>query len=96
MANIITSVEHGLEVAAADVLKAIPFIQKYAASAVKAEPQVVAALGVLLGAVANVLSSADAAVAQPFNISFDVQTVSAIKAVWPEIEAFAKSIGIKF
>jgi hypothetical protein len=35
------------------------------------------------------------AAANPLNIALDVQTVTDLKAVWPEVKAFLVTLGIK-
>lgn len=95
MASIITNIEHGFEAGAEDVLKAIPFIKRAIEVTVKAEPQVIAALGVLLGKAATAAGDITQAASTPFNIQLDTETVNALKAVWPALEAFASALGIK-
>lgn len=92
MANILLDIEHGIEVAAEEVLK---FVSGGAGSSNKAQPGVIAGLGVLLGAVAKTLSDINGVVANPLNISLDAATIQDLKVVWPAIVQFAKSIGIK-
>lgn len=92
MANILVNMEHGIEVAATDVLK---FLTSAQALSMKLEPGVIAALGVLLGATETALSSLSAAAATPLNISLDVETITDLKAVWPSLVNFAQSLGIK-
>lgn len=92
MANILVNIEKGIEIGAEDALKWISGAQ----SDLKAAPAVVAGLGTLLGAVATAISSADAAAqAGGLNIALDEATVTAIKAVWPQIVSFAAQFGIK-
>jgi hypothetical protein len=87
------NVEKGVEVAADDVLK---FLTKAEKVTTTAGPQVVAGLGTLLGAVGTAIASGEAAAtAGGISIPLDAQTVVAVKSVWADIEAFAKSIGIK-
>jgi hypothetical protein len=94
VANILVSVEHGLEVAAEDVLKVVPFLNKVITAGEKVEPAVVAALGVLLGAVSTALTATATAATSPLNISLDSAAASALESVWPDVVAFAKTIGI--
>lgn len=94
MANIVVNIEHGLEIAAEDVLKVVPFLNKTITAAEKLEPGVVAALGVLLGAVSSALANVAAAAGQPLNVQIDSQALSALESVWPDVVAFAKAIGI--
>jgi len=92
MANILLSVERGVEVAAEDVLK---FVSCAVTASNKAEPGVVAGLGVLLGTVAKTLRDNNGVVANPSNFSLDAATIQDLKTVWPAIVQFAGSIGIK-
>jgi hypothetical protein len=92
MANILVNFEQGIEVAAGDVLK---FITQSQAVMTKIEPGVIASLGVLLGATSTALGAVSASAASPVNVQLDAQTVSDVRQVWPALEAFAKSLGIK-
>ena len=92
MANILVSVEKGIEVAAEDVLKFVTGAQQ---KTTQAGPGVVSGLGVLLGAFATVAGDVAGVAASPVNIVLDQQTVADIKAVWPDIKAFASNFGIK-
>lgn len=92
MANILVGIEHGVEVAAEDVLK---FLNCAEAANAKAGPQAIAGLGVLLGAVAKAVEDVSAATVNPLNIALDISTVQDLKSVWPALVAFAGSIGIK-
>ncbi len=92
MANILVNLEHGIEVGATDVLK---FLTSTEAVISKAEPGVVAALGVLLGATETALQGLSQASANPLNIVLDAATLKNIEAVWPAMVIFATSIGIK-
>lgn len=92
MANILLNLEKGIQVAASDILK---FVAK-ANSELKVTPQVVAAIGVLLGALATAASNtAAAAQAGALNITLDEADVNSLKAVWPDLVAFATTLGIK-
>ncbi len=92
MASILVNLEHGIEVAATDVLK---FLTNSQVVATKLEPGVIAALGVLLGATETALSSLSQAAVTPLNITLDVETITDIRAVWPAVVEFAQAIGIK-
>jgi len=92
VANILLGIEHGVEVAAEDVLK---FVSGAMAATDKVEPGVVAGLGVLLGTVAKTLGDINGVVTNPLNFSLDATTIQDLKAVWPAIVQFAGSIGIK-
>ena len=93
MANILVSLEHGIEVGAEDVLR---FLTVAKSTATKAEPSVIAALGVLLGTLEKTMADASLAAATPLNFSLDAATVSDLRSVWPSVAAFAASLGIKF
>ncbi|QNI31609.1 hypothetical protein H7849_21485 [Alloacidobacterium dinghuense] len=92
MANILLGIEHGIEVAAEDVLK---FVSGAMVASNKAEPSVVAGLGVLLGTVAKALGDVNGVVTNPLNFSLDIATIQDLKAVWPAMVQFAGSLGIK-
>jgi hypothetical protein len=92
MANILINIEHGIEVAADDVLK---FLTNAQSISTKAGPGVIAALGVLLGATETALNALSSAVAAPLNITLDVQTITDLRAVWPDVVSFAEVLGIK-
>ena len=91
MANILVNIEKGVEIAAEDVLG---FLGKAQAKLVTS-PSVVAALGVLLGAVQKVVADVSADAANPVNITLLPAQLQDLKAVWPDVEAFATSLGIK-
>lgn len=84
MANILVNVEKGIEIGAADALKWLTGANK----ALKAAPQVVAALATLIGAVEKPLSELAGAAANPLNIPLDIQTATDLKAAWPDVLAF--------
>jgi hypothetical protein len=86
--SIVTVVLKDTEVAAEKVLS-------FLAKTEKAEPQVIAALGVLLGAVGTAVTSVQGAAAAPLNVQLDQATFADIKAVWPDVKAFAATLGIK-
>jgi hypothetical protein len=87
------NVEKGLEVSASDVLK---FLTKAETVTAAAGPTVIAGLGTLLGAVGTAIATGQAAAtAGGVSVTLDAQTVTAVKSVWTDIEAFAKSLGIK-
>jgi hypothetical protein len=92
MANILVNLEHGIEVGASDVLK---FLTNTEAVISKAEPGVVAALGVLLGATETALQSLSQTSANPLSIVLDAATLKDIEAVWPAVISFAGTLGIK-
>ena len=92
MANILLGVEHGIEVAAEDVLKFLTGVKDLTS---KVDPDVIAGLGVLLGTVAKAVEDVSAVAANPLNFTLDAATVQDLKAVWPALVKFAASIGIK-
>jgi hypothetical protein len=92
VANILLGIEHGIEVAAEDILK---FVSCAVVTTNKAEPGVIAGLGVLLGTVAKALGDVNGVVNNPLNFTLDAATIQDLKAVWPAIVQFAGSIGIK-
>jgi hypothetical protein len=91
MANIFVSIEKGIEVGAADALKWLTGATK----ALTVAPTVVAALGILFGQLEKPIADAAAVAANPLNISLDIQTVSDLKTVWPDIKQFLTTIGVK-
>ena len=91
MANILVNIEKGVEIAAEDALKWLSGADK----AMQATPAVIAALATLIGAVQKPLSELAGAAANPLNIPLDVQTVGDLKAVWPQLQSFLKTLGIK-
>jgi hypothetical protein len=91
MANIFVSIEKGIEIGAQDALKWLTGASK----ALSIAPTVVAALGTLFGQLETPIADFTAAAVNPLNISLDVQTVNDLKAVWPDIQQFLTSIGVK-
>ena len=92
MANILVSIEKGIEIAAEDALKWLSGADK----ALKATPAVVAALATLIGCVEKPITEVAAVAANPLNIALDIQTVQDLKAVWPEVKQFLTTLGVKF
>ena len=92
MANILVNIEKGIEIGAEDALKWLSGANK----AIQATPVVVAALATLVSAVEKPLSELAGAAANPLNIPLDLQTVTDLKAVWPQLEAFLGTLGVKF
>jgi hypothetical protein len=92
MANILVNIEKGIEIGAEDALKWLSGANK----AMQATPAVVAALATLVGAVEKPLSDLAGAAANPLNIPLDLQTVTDLKAVWPQLQAFLGTLGVKF
>jgi len=92
MANILVSIEKGIEIGAEDALKWLTGADK----ALHAAPEVIAALATLVGAVEKPLSELAGAAANPLNIALDLQTANDLKAVWPEVKAFLGTLGVQF
>lgn len=92
MANILVNIEKGIEIGAEDALKWLTGANK----AMKAAPEVIAALATLVGAVEKPLAELAGAAANPLNIALDIQTVTDLQAVWPDVKAFLSSLGVKF
>lgn len=92
MANILVNIEKGIEIGAEDVLKWLTGANK----ALSAAPAVVAALATLVGAVEKPMAELAGAAANPLNIALDVQTVTDLKAVWPDVKKFLVTLGVKF
>jgi hypothetical protein len=91
MANILVSIEKGIEVGAEDVLKWLVGAGK----ALHAAPAAIAALATLAAALEKPLAELAGAAANPLNIPLDIQTAHDLKAAWPEVKAFMKSLGVK-
>ncbi|HET7104490.1 MAG TPA: hypothetical protein VFI20_10430 [Terracidiphilus sp.] len=91
MANILVNIEKGIEIAAEDALKWLTGAHK----TLNAAPEVIAALATLLGAVEKPLAELAGAAANPLNIALDVQTATDLKAVWPQVKSFLKTLGIQ-
>jgi hypothetical protein len=91
MANILVDAAKGIEVGAEDALKWLTSATK----ALSVTPSVVAALGTLFGQLETVMSDVATTVTNPLNVTLDVATVTALKNVWPEIQTFLTSIGVK-
>ncbi len=92
MANILVNIEKGIEIAAEDALKWLNGANK----ALKAAPQVIAALATLIGALEKPLAELAGAASNPLNIALDVETARDLQAVWPEVKVFLVSLGVKF
>jgi hypothetical protein len=91
MANILVNIEKGVEVGAEDILKWLMGAEK----ALKATPQVIAALAVLAAALEKPLLDAGVAAATPLNIPLDIQTAVELKAAWPAVKSFLSTLGVK-
>jgi len=92
MAKILVNIEKGIEIAAEDALKWLTGANK----ALKAAPQVVAALATLIAAVEKPMAELAGAASNPLNIALDIQTAEDLKSVWPEVKAFLATLGVKF
>ncbi|HEY6489105.1 MAG: hypothetical protein WCC26_19975 [Terracidiphilus sp.] len=92
MANILVNIEKGVEIGAQDALRWLTSADK----ALQAAPTVVAALATLVAAMEKPLSELAGAAANPLNIPLDVQTAMDLKAAWPQLQAFLKTLGVKF
>jgi hypothetical protein len=92
MANILVNIEKGIEIGAEDALKWLTGANK----ALKAAPQVVAALATLIGAVEKPISELAGAASNPLNIPLDIQTATDLRAAWPDVKAFLATLGVKF
>ena len=92
MANILVSIEKGIEIGAEDALKWLTS----ADHTLQAAPKVVAALATLIAAIDKPLTELAAVAANPLNISLDIQTVRDMKAAWPEVKQFLTTVGVKF
>ena len=92
MANILVSIEKGIEIGAEDALKWLAGADR----ALHAAPQVVAALATLIGAVEKPLADVAGAAQNPLNIALDIQTVKDLKSTWPAVKAFLVTLGVKF
>jgi hypothetical protein len=92
MANILVNIEKGIEIGAEDALRWLGKAQ----TTLSAAPGVVAALATLIAAVDKPLIDVAGVAANPLNIVLDVQTITDLKAVWPQVKAFLTSLGVKF
>jgi hypothetical protein len=92
MANILVNIEKGIEIGAEDALKWLTGANK----ALSAAPAVIAALATLVGAVEKPLAELAGAAANPLNVALDVQTVTDLKAAWPDVKKFLGTLGVKF
>ena len=81
MAKILVNIEKGIEIGAEDALKWLTGANK----ALTAAPAVVAALATLIGAVEKPMAELAGAAANPLNIALDIQTVTDLRAAWPDV-----------
>lgn len=91
MANLLENIEKGLEDAAGELISSFGGAKK----ALAAAPEVVAALASLAVALEKPLADLSGVVANPLNVVLDVETVSDLKAAWPQIVAFLQDLGVK-
>ncbi|HVC46332.1 MAG TPA: hypothetical protein VND90_03710 [Terracidiphilus sp.] len=91
MANILVNIEKGIEIGAEDALKWLTGANK----TLQAAPAVIAALGTLMGAIEKPITEFAGAASNPLNIALDIQAVTDIRAVWPELKTFLATLGIK-
>lgn len=92
MAKILVSIEKGVEIGAEEALKWLTG----AGNKLRAAPAVIAALATLVDAVDTPLADLAGAAANPLNIPLDIQTATALEAVWPEVKTFLATLGVKF
>jgi hypothetical protein len=92
MANILVSIEKGIEIGAEDVLKWLMGAERV----IHAAPAAIAALATLIVALEKPLAELAGAAANPINIPLDIQTAKDLKASWPQVKAFLSSLGVKF
>ena len=91
MANILVSIEKGIEIGAEDALKWLVGAGK----ALHAAPAAIAALAAMAAALEKPIAELEEVAASPLNIPLDIQTAKDLKAAWPEVIAFLKSLGVK-
>jgi hypothetical protein len=91
LANVLVSIEKGIEIGAEDALKWLIAVGK----PLRAAPAAVAALAILAGALEKPLAELAGAAANPLNVPLDLQTAMDLKAAWPEVKAFLSSLGVK-
>ena len=91
MANILVNIEKGIEIGAEDALKWLTGTGKI----LHAAPGVIAALAILVAAMEKPLAELAGAAANPLNIPLEIQTAADLKAVWPEVKQFVRSLGVK-
>ena len=91
MANILVNIEKGIEIGAEDDLRWLTGAGKV----LHAAPGVIAALAILVAAMEKPLAELASAAANPLNIPLEIQTAADLKAVWPEVKQFVRSLGVK-
>lgn len=94
MPNVLIEIGKGVEVAAEDALAFFERIGQVAEAA--ASPRALLAFAVLLSATGPViLDATGAAAAEGLNIALDLQTAALIVNLWPELDAWAKTLAIR-
>jgi hypothetical protein len=91
MANILVNIEKGIEIGAEDALKWLVSAGK----ALHAAPAAIAALATLVAALEKPIVELEQVATNPLNIALDIQTANDLKAAWPQVRAFLKSLGVK-
>ena len=92
MANILVSLEKGIEIGAEDALRWLTGAGKE----LRVTPQAIVALAILAGALEKPLFDIAGVAANPLNLPLDLQTVIDLRAAWPEVKLFLISLGVKF
>ena len=93
--NLITDVEKGIKVAAADALKVLTMGESVTSKIAVATPKVAAALGTVFGQLTAAITEAEsAAAAGGANLVLDAATITALKAAWPDVVTFLGTMGI--
>ena len=91
LATIIVDAEKGVEVAAADVLKFVTAAKTELALA----PTELAAVATVLASVGAAATATETAAASGgLNITLDTAALTAIKGVWPSVQAAFKAAGV--
>ena len=91
MANILVSIEKGIEIGAEDALKWLVGAGK----ALHGAPAAIAALATMAAALEKPIVELEQVVTNPLNIELDIQTANDLKAAWPQVKLFLKSLGVK-
>lgn len=91
MANILVNIEKGIEIGAEDALKWLVSAGKV----FHAAPAAIAALATLVAALEKTIVEVEQVATNPLNIALDIQTANDLKAAWPQVRAFLKSLGVK-
>ena len=91
MANILVSIEKGIEIGAEDALKWLVGAGK----ALHGAPAAIAALATMAAALEKPIVELEQVVTNPLNIALDIQTAKDLQAAWPQVKLFLKSLGVK-